>query len=175
VYFNGSREEIRLVAPLPAHGKKSHTIGELVARLLQFQSRDWEGFDPITLKQVFKAGIEPDKCFYIQNRLAILGKERIDLAIDPPPDLAIEVDKTSPTNSVDFEAIAIPELWIYRNQQLLIYEFDGEHYQERDRSLIFPDFPVEELIPEFVERAWQAGTSVAIREFEKRLQDEFQA
>jgi len=42
-------------------------------------------------------GIEPDECFYIQNHCAMIGKDRLNLAIDPPPDLAIEVDVTSQT------------------------------------------------------------------------------
>jgi hypothetical protein len=39
-----------------------------------------------------KAGIEPDDCFYIQNYKAVIGKNRLDLTVDPPPDLALETD-----------------------------------------------------------------------------------
>lgn len=37
-------------------------------------------------------GIEPDQCFYIQNEAAIRGKKRLDLEVDPPPDLALEIE-----------------------------------------------------------------------------------
>ena len=44
---------------------------------------------------------------------AILGKDRIDLAVDPPPDLAIESDFTSKTRIDAYLAIRVPELWVY--------------------------------------------------------------
>ena len=43
------------------------------------------------------ATFEPDGCFYVQNERRIRGKQRIDLTVDPPPDLVIEVDITSPS------------------------------------------------------------------------------
>src|SRR5919112_5545286 len=42
-------------------------------------------------------GFEPDASFYIRNEERIRGKPRIDLSVDPPPDLVIEVDITSPS------------------------------------------------------------------------------
>ena len=71
------------MAPLPEHGKRSDSLSDLVKLLLRHQGQDWESFDPITLKRSGQQGIEPDSCFYIQNRLAILGKQRIDLDVDP--------------------------------------------------------------------------------------------
>ncbi|NEP18593.1 MAG: Uma2 family endonuclease [Leptolyngbya sp. SIO4C1] len=168
VRFDASTQEIRLMAPMPGHGKRSKTLSDLVTALLRFKNLDWEGFDPITLKQLKQKGLEPDTCFYIANRQAILGKERIDLAVDPPPDLAIEVDLTSFTSPDDYQKIGVPELWIYR-QALRIYVFDGQQYHERDRSPTFPDIPVIQLIPKYVERAWTAGSSVALREFDTEL------
>ncbi|WP_229425869.1 hypothetical protein [Lusitaniella coriacea] len=40
-------------------------------------------------RQEMGYGIEPDECFYLENHQVMVGKERIDLSIDPPPDLAI--------------------------------------------------------------------------------------
>ncbi len=42
-----------------------------------------------------------------------MGKQQIDLETDPPPDLALEVDATTLTSSEDYEALRIPEVWIY--------------------------------------------------------------
>jgi len=131
--------------------------------------RDWESFDPITLKRFGEAGVEPDWCVYVQNREAILGKERIDLDVDPPPDLALEVDTASATTTEDYEPLRVPELWIYRNDALEIYVFHDRHYRESPDSPTFPGIAVRTLIPEYVRRAWQAGSSVALREFEAAL------
>lgn len=172
IYFDAETQEIRIMAPLPEHGKKSDTLSDLVKSLLRYQCLDWESFDPITLKRFEQKGLEPDACFYIQNREAILRKERIDLEIDPPPDLAIEVDLTSCTKPEDYQEIGVPELWIYRGQTLYIYLFDGQQYQESHNSSIFSQIPViKQLIPQYVERAWEAGSSVALREFENNLRE----
>jgi Uma2 family endonuclease len=170
VHYDARSQEIRMMAPLPRHGKDSLTLSNLFQALLQHVGLDWEGFDPITLKRFGEVGLEPDKCFYIKNRTAILGKERIDLESDPPPDLAIEVDATSSTRPEDYEPMGVPELWIYREHSLLIYLFDGKHYREALESPTFPGLPVRQWVPTFIQRAWQAGSSVALREFEAVLE-----
>lgn len=67
-------------------------------------------------------GFEGDACFYIQNRDRVAGKARIDLNEDPPPDLVIEIDVTSP--SLDklplLSAMGVPEVWRYDGNQLTI-------------------------------------------------------
>ncbi len=169
ISYNGTTQELRIMAPLPEHGNRADVLSDLVKILLRFQQKDWQAFTPITLKCFKLQGLEPDYCFYIQNRDRILGKRRIDLAVDPPPDLAIEVDVTSTTAIEDYEAIKVPELWIYRGDRLLIYQFDGEHYQDCAVSSQFPDIDVKTLIPQVVRRSWQIGSSVALREFEQLL------
>jgi Uma2 family endonuclease len=171
VRYDARTQEIHMMSPLPKHGKTSLALSNLVQALLQHTRQDWEGFDPITLKRFGEAGLEPDKCFYIEHREAILGKEQIDLRSDPPPDLAIEVDATSSTRAADYEPLGIPELWIYREGSLDIYLFDGRHYCEVSESPTFPGLPVRRWVPEYLRRAWQAGSSVALREFESVLRD----
>jgi Uma2 family endonuclease len=169
VRYHAQRQEIRIMAPLPWHGKSSDVLTDLVKAMLRRLGRDWEGFDPITLKRFGEGGLEPDTCFYIEHREAILGKQEIDLETDPPPDLALEVDATSLTSIEDYEALRIPEVWIFREDSLHIYVFDGRHYREAPDSPTFPTMPVRQWIPEYLRRAWKAGSSVALREFESVL------
>src|SRR5262245_34373899 len=42
-----------------------------------------------------RRGLESDSCFWIANEAAVRHKRQIDLRIDPPPDLALEVDVTN--------------------------------------------------------------------------------
>ncbi|MBD2393947.1 Uma2 family endonuclease [Cyanobacterium aponinum FACHB-4101] len=169
--FNAITQEIRLMSPLPSHGKRVNILGDLVKTLLNHQGKDWEGFDPITLKMPLKVGLEPDTCFYIDNREAILGKERIDLTVDPPPDLAIEVDFTSITDIKAYELLKIPELWIYRQEILIIYIWKKEGYLDSDKSRLFPDIDVKNILPNYVELAWKQGSSIALRQFSQNLID----
>ncbi|MGB5768959.1 MAG: Uma2 family endonuclease, partial [Crocosphaera sp.] len=128
--------------------------------------KDWQCFDPITLKIPYQAGLEPDTCFYIDNRQAILGKDRIDLTIDPPPDLAIEVDFTSITDVEAYQCLKIPELWIYRQESLKIYLLQGDSYQDSEKSRLFPDINIKKILPYYVELGWTQGASIALRQFQ---------
>jgi Uma2 family endonuclease len=154
------------MSPLPSHGKRINLLSDLVKIILRRQGKDWECFDPITLKIPGEAGVEPDTCFYIDNREAILGKERIDLTVDPPPDLAIEVDFTSLTDVAAYQLLKIPELWVYRREELKIYLFREDGYQESENSRLFPDINIKKLFPYYVELGWNQGSSIALRQFE---------
>ncbi|ARI81945.1 hypothetical protein IQ224_17380 [Microcystis sp. LEGE 00066] len=50
LYFNGKTQEIRLMSPLPSHGNRVDTLRDLVKIILRRQGKDWQCFDPITLK-----------------------------------------------------------------------------------------------------------------------------
>lgn len=160
---------ILLMSPLPEHGNEIDVISDLIKALLRHQGKDWQSFHPITLRYGQEVGLEPDACFYIANYQAILGKRKLDLSIDPPPDLAIEIDVTSFTHIEDYIPLAIPEVWIYKKDELNIYQFEDNSYLATDTSSIFPNFPVKQTIPQYVNRAWKVGSSVALREFSQLL------
>ena len=160
---------ILLMSPLPEHGNEIDVISDVVKALLKHQGKDWQSFHPITLRYGRQPGLEPDACFYIDNYQAILGKRKLDLSIDPPPDLAIEIDVTSFTRIEDYVSLAIPEVWIYKDNELKIYRFANDSYIETDASLIFPDHNLKEIVTQYVTRAWQVGSSAALREFERTL------
>ena len=169
LYFNAQTQEIQVMSPLASHGNRVDTLRDLVKILLRVENRDWQCFDPITIKKFKQAGVEPDTCFYVENCQAILGKERIDLSIDPPPDLAIEVDLTSITSLSAYELLAIPELWIYRPGELMIYLWQNGTYQNSDRSLFLKKWDVKTLFPPYIELAWLKGSSLALRQFEEEV------
>ena len=167
--FNSKTKELRLMSPLASHGKRIDLLRDLVKIILDRQGKDWDCFDPITLKMPEQAGLEPDTCFYIDNRQAILGKDKINLTIDPPPDLAIEVDLTSITDVGAYQLLRVPELWVYRQQSLKIYLLQRESYQESQKSRLFPEIDIKNILPYYVELGWTEGASIALRHFSKQL------
>lgn len=177
ISFCAANQTIRIMSPLPKHAHGSDMLADLVKALLRFYGLDWQGFDPLTLKKIREKGLEPDHCFYIQNYRAILGKETINLACDPPPDLAIEVDLTSFSNVDDYVSIGIPELWIYRDGKLSIYLLKAntssgqgnKGYRLSATSRLFPDLPITTLLPTYMEKGWHEGSSQALRQFEAEL------
>jgi Uma2 family endonuclease len=84
-------------------------------------------------------GFEPDSCFYVQNVERVRNREQIDLAVDPPPDLVIEIDISS--SSLDrfpiFASIGVPEVWRYNGMRVVIFRLAGEEYQEQGTSEAF--------------------------------------
>jgi Uma2 family endonuclease len=169
ICFNARTQEISVMAPMPGHGRRIDTLVDLVKALLRHQNTDWDSSHPVTLKRLQEGGAEPDACFYIQNWQSVLGKDRIDLSQDPPPDLAIEMDLTSFTSLEVYQTLAVPELWIYRQGTLMIYLLSEGSYRESLVSPTFPGINVKNILPKYVERAWSAGSSIALREFDQFL------
>ena len=66
------------------------------------------------------AGLEPDESFYIQNVPALRGVRFLDLAIHPPPDLAIEVEvsRSSLGKQPIYSALGVPELWRFAEDEV---------------------------------------------------------
>ncbi|MGI0485003.1 Uma2 family endonuclease [Pantanalinema rosaneae CENA516] len=165
-----SQGMLELRMPLPEHEVDKEIIGDMVKILLEELERDCECFGSTTFKrQDMASGIEPDQCFYIQNHLAMRGKRRLDLSLDPPPDLAIEVDVTSKTQIEAYEALQVPELWRYAEHRFQIYLLHDGKYVESFTSPIFPDVPVVELISEFVAQSSIEGRSPTLRTFRQRV------
>lgn len=163
-----SNNTLTIMVPLPEHEKPKDLISDLVKILLKRTHRRYEPFGSTTFKRENTAGVEPDACFYIKNYQAMIGRRRLQ-PDDPPPDLAIEIDVTSKTILDAYEAIAVPELWIYDRGKLTIYLLRDGHYIQSDTSPTFPDLPLRQIIPATVEISWQVGTVQALEEFEKML------
>jgi Uma2 family endonuclease len=115
--------------------------------------------------------VEPDECFYIQHEPEIRGKRRIDLSIDPPPDLAIEIDITARTRFDNYELLGVPELWRYNGNTLEIHRLQDGHYVESTASLNFPRIPVQRVIPQYLEQSRVMGRTAVMRAFRDWLRE----
>ena len=165
-YYRGTLE---IMSPLAIHERPHRIIAYIVTAILEAQGRDWEDFGSTTFKRPEIAGVEPDTCFYIQNASRVQGCTNMDLAIYPPPDLAIESDVTSKTTLDAYTALRVPEVWIYSNQQLIIYILEDGGYVQTPISPIFPNLPVTQLIPQLVQKAIDEGTSKMLRDLKTQL------
>jgi Uma2 family endonuclease len=160
-YYRGTLE---IMSPLALHERPHRIIAAIVTTLLDIQGQDWEDFGSTTLKRPEIASIEPDTCFYIQNAALVQGCINLDLDEYPPPDLAIESDVTSVTTVSAYQAMGVPEIWVYRNASLKIYLLEGDRYVESASSPTFPDLPITILVPQRVQQAIAQGTSRMLRE-----------
>jgi Uma2 family endonuclease len=162
--------EVLLMSPLPEHARNAHLIANVVTVLLDHAGRDYEAFTPVTMELPEKSGIEPDYCFYINNWQAVAGKKRIDWSVNPPPDLVLEVDVTSYTNVNDYLPYRVPEVWLLRGEQVVIYCLQNEEYSpQKTSSQYFPDVNVQTVVAECLHAAYERNTSAALRELRQYL------
>ena len=90
-------------------------------------------------REDLQKGFEPDSAYYIAHASAVEGRE-VDPALDPPPDLIIEVDVASPSlpRFPIFAAFGVPEVWRYDGSRVAIYLLEGGRYVEAASSSALP-------------------------------------
>jgi Uma2 family endonuclease len=161
--------EILLMSPLPRHGRDVSLIADIIKALLDSLGQEYDAFTPVTLQRPEESGIEPDYCFYIDHWQAISGKERIDWANDPPPDLVLEIDITSYSDIQDYLPYQVPEIWLVQNQELCIHQLQNNQYKITAQSRYFPTINVTDLVTQCLSIAYQRNTSAAIRHLKEQL------
>jgi Uma2 family endonuclease len=148
VYLTYNRGALELMSPSPRHEK----FGSLVARLVQMYTHvariplfslgqtTWRRRD-------LERGLEPDQCFYIQHESQMRHKESIDLSVDPPPDLAIEIDLSSSSVGKEdvYAGLGLPELWRYEDGRIIVTLLQDGEYRPVERSRALPNLPIVEL------------------------------
>ncbi|MEI2581429.1 Uma2 family endonuclease [Scytonema sp. PRP1] len=170
-----NRGILEIMAPLPEHEDDKEIIGDLVKALLEELDIEFRCLGSTTFKnQAMAQGIEPDQCFYIKNESRIRGKKRLDLTVDPPPDLALEVDITSRTHPNIYEALKVVELWRFDKGKLQINLLRDGHYVESQESLNFPRLALIEAIPEYLQQSKTAGRNATIKAFRLWVQQQIQ-
>ena len=163
--YDGSTLE--LMTTLFEHENPKIQFDRLIFALAEELDIEIKSAGSTTLKrQIANRGIEPDNCYYIQNELAVRGKQKLNLETDPPPDLAIEIDITSKSEikKNSYEALGVPELWIYDGRSLQINVLQNRQYVATNRSQIFP-VSIVEAIPQYVMQSKVDGRNAAIKAF----------
>lgn len=117
-------------------------------------------------------GLELEEWYYLINEPLIRGREEIDLTIDPPPDLAIDIEITHSLldRLAILAALGVPEVWRYDGQRLRVLELQDGEYVEADESRYFPGFPLSE-IENVLSRRREADEKTLVGEFRQRVRE----
>ncbi|MEX2141254.1 MAG: Uma2 family endonuclease [Pirellulales bacterium] len=122
----------------------------MIGRMIEYMALSFDipiqsvGSMTLTSDEVEK-GLQPDEAYYVAHEWKVRGKDTYEPDVDPPPDLAIEVDVTNtcvprlPT----FARLHIPEIWRHDNDAVRFYRRvkSGRRrgkYQEIRKSVAFP-------------------------------------
>jgi Uma2 family endonuclease len=136
------RGDLEIMTPLPEHESDADMLGRFVIVLTEeLKLPIKSGRSTTYRRRRLRRGLEPDNSYWIANEPRVRGKRRINLRIDPSPDLAIEVDVTS--SSLDrmgiYAALAVPEVWRLDGQILTFHVLAADgRYVESSHSAAFP-------------------------------------
>lgn len=144
--------ELEIMSPYYPHERFARNFDHFVAVLAREYRLGYAPAGQLTCeKGELKKAIEPDSCYYLQHA-KVIGNF-VDLKIDPPPDLMIEVDMGG-RNSVKklpiCLALKVPEHWRYNGTTLEIRVLRGANYVEVEESATFPGLPLKEKLPELL-------------------------
>ncbi len=132
---------LEIMTPLPEHEINKGFLARLIWTTTEILGLEVASLCSTTLsREDLQRGIEPDECFYIQNEAVVRGKTTFDFAVDPAPDLAIEIDITSSSlNRLDiYAALGVREVWRFENDNLLIYCLENNGYELQENSQVLP-------------------------------------
>ena len=164
--INYSEGILEIMVPLPEHEDDKVMIADFVKAILEEWDIEFRSLGSTTFKsQRMNQGLEADDCFYIENEAAVRGQKRIDLSVDPPPDLAIEIDITSRTRFNNYEALGVGELWRFNGINLEINVLQDGAYFPCDESPHFPGLSLTKIIPEYLERSKVEGRNKTMKAF----------
>ena len=166
------RGELELMSPSRRHEHYKIILDRLIAAFaLEFDIPISSGGSTTHRREDLERGLEPDQCYYIQNEARMRGRMDLDLAVDPPPDLAVEVEVSrGALDRMDlYAALGVPEVWRWDGEHLRIgLRDDAGRYAAAERSRTLPFLP-----PAEIERALRAvGTADEnhlVREFLRRV------
>jgi Uma2 family endonuclease len=134
--------------PSDLHESYKKLLGRIVEALTEAFGLEIYSLGSMTCdREDLARGLEPDQCYYIQNEAAVWGKQNLNLQVDPPPDLAIEIDITSsslPRFGI-YASLGVPEIWHFDGQVVTIHGLEGDRYRLLTSSRAFPLLEVTDL------------------------------
>jgi len=139
---------LEIMSPSSEHEELVQVMAAIADIVAEEQQIEFKGYGSTTFRRRdLQGGAEPDAWFYIQNVERIRGKKDIDLLVDPPPDLVIEIEITSPAvpKLPVYARLGVPEVWLHDGRTPRILRLQGSQYEPSERSVALPCLTQQEL------------------------------
>jgi Uma2 family endonuclease len=156
---------LEIMSPSTRHERLNRRIATLCEVIAEECNIELDNVGSNTFKREDLArGFEPDSCFYVQHVERVRNREQIDLTIDPPPDLVIEIDisRSSLDRFPIFASIGVPEVWRYDGMRVAIFMLIGGAYQEQETSEAFPGV-TSQIVTQFMAESTRLQRMVWLR------------
>ena len=142
IYAEGS---LTLVSPSYNHERGEKRIDRFISVLCFELGIDHEATGATLFRRKdLDRGVEGDETYYIANEAVVSENQaEINLNVDPPPDLAVEVEITHPARGAVeiWGQLGVPEVWVYRPRRpsITFLVLDANRaYVESESSRAFP-------------------------------------
>ena len=151
IRFTCDGKDVELMSPSIDHEEFGNLIGRMIETVTEELHIPCRGLGSTTWrKRIKEKGLEADRCYYLANVPRVRGKRNnIDLAVDPPPDLAIEIEisRSALDRMGIYAALRVPEVWRFDGERLSVEHLqpDGT-YATVDASPGLPMLPLEEVV-----------------------------
>jgi Uma2 family endonuclease len=158
----------------PKHENYAEFIKRLVGVLSLRLQIDIVFFGSMTMrKQEKQKGNEPDACFYVQSAPLIGARVDLDFSVDPPPDVAVEVDVHHDTRKKlrIYAGLGVPEVWRFDGRTVRIFILEGNGYVESEASLSLPLLTAE-ILTGFLKRLEEKSQFQAVLDFDEWLKNQ---
>jgi Uma2 family endonuclease len=176
IHMAYNRGRLELMSPSLGHEGMTKLIAQLIEAFTEelriprrsLRSTTWKRRD-------LDKGLEADECYYILNHHRVRRLREFNLAIDPPPDLALEteVSRSVVSRLPIYSALGVPEIWRWRKSGLTAYSLsDDGKYVEREFSLNLPMLRVKDL-ERFLDFDLADDESAWLRQFRVWVREQF--
>ncbi|MEX1027804.1 MAG: Uma2 family endonuclease [Candidatus Paceibacterota bacterium] len=164
---------LEIMSPMLSHESAKSLLGRMIERFTEICGIDLRSSASTTFRREdLQRGFEADESYYIEHAAAIRGKAEIDLSIDPPPDLVVEIEMTrsSLNKHALFASMGIPEVWRYDGRNLSLATLHEDSYTELGESRVLPSFPIR-LAEELLAARSEESETMLIRCFVQQISD----
>jgi Uma2 family endonuclease len=153
--------------------------GEMLDRFLNVVTEEMDipmqsGGSTTLNREDVERGLEPDRCYYLEHEYLVRDKDEIDLSVDPPPDLAIEIEisRSCLNRMAIYAALKVPELWRFDGSLLRVYHLTADgNYVEASASRHFPFLPIGE-VQAFLLRRGQLDETKLVKSFRQWVREQ---
>ncbi len=143
------RGRLEMMSPSRDHERFKTLIGRIIEIFTEELDIPMQAGGSTTWrKEDLQRGLEADECYYIQHEPQICHREILDLSVDPPPDLAVEVEigHSILDKLAVYGALRVPEIWRYDGESLRVCLLQPDKtYADAARSLNLPQLAPQQV------------------------------
>ena len=163
---------LELMSPRRQHENIGRLIGRVVETYTEVRNIEIQSVASTTFKRKdLQKAFEADESYYVEHAEQIRTKEEVDLTIDPPPDLVIEVE--IPSSAIRklrlFAAMGVPEIWRHDGELLEMFVLENGQYKPINSSHSLAGLTAA-TINLLLDKRFDLGETALIREFRKSLE-----